>query len=399
MIHRLPGSAADAELAIVPENLFLIVYFLYMMNKKVYTAVMYMVFVHNQHSTESRQTVCGSAIPVVPDGDHTSTSEVQPSITKPADMENLSLSEQIRFLSRTYKELEVMLDPNTKSIWCYFRPKGPPSITLGLISEMGILHRAIQALAMSQGPHEEPLVRSYILASQIPGIYNMGGDLAFLADRVRDHDREAVRCYAYRCVDGIYHIATGFDCGIVSISLVQGDALGGGLEAALCCNFIVAERGVKMGVPEILFGLFPGMGACSMLARRIGSAMAERIIFSGRIYSAEEMYDLGVVDLLVERGCGEEAVREYIGDSRKHSARQGIYRARQHANPMTLAELRDITDMWVDTAMRLSDADLRRMSHLQSAQNRRLRREAVLQPRSAALTPLPDGQGRSRASI
>jgi DSF synthase len=207
-----------------------------------------MILVRNQQPTESSPTVCGSNIPMAPDADRTLKDEVRRSIPKTADGEIMSLSEQMRFLSRTYKELEVLLDPNTKSIWCYFRPKGPPSITLGLISEMGVLHRAIQALAMSQGPHEEPLVRSYVLASQIPSIFNMGGDLAFLADRVRDRDREAIRCYAYRCVDAIYHIATGFDCGIVSVSLVQGDALGGGLEAALCCNFVVAERGVKMGV-------------------------------------------------------------------------------------------------------------------------------------------------------
>jgi DSF synthase len=200
-------------------------------------------------------------------------------------------------------------------------------------------------------------------------------------------------------VDAIYHIATGFDCGIVSIALVQGDALGGGLEAALCCNFVVAERGVNMGLPEILFSLFPGLGAYSLLSRRIGSAMAERIIFSGRIYRAEEMYDLGVVDLVVERGCGEETVREYVGDSRKQGARRGVYRARQRANPLTLAELRDIADVWVDTTLGLSEADLRRMSHLQSAQNRRLRREAILQTRSAAVTPVADGQGRSRAPI
>jgi DSF synthase len=298
----------------------------------------------------------------------------------------------MRFLSRTYKELEVLLDPNTKSIWCYFRPKGPLSITPGLIREMGVLHRAIPALVVSQGPYEEPLIRSYVLASQIPGIYNLGGDLSFLADKVRQRDRDSIRCYAYNGVDAIYHIATGFDCGIVSIALVQGDALGGGLEAALCCNFIVAGRGVKMGLPEILFSLFPGLGAYSLLSRRIGSAMAERIIFSGRIYSAEEMYDLGVVDLVVERGCGDEVVREYVGDARKHGARRGVYRAPQRANPLTHAELRDIADVWVETTLGLSDADLRRMGHLQSAQDRRLRREAVMHPRTEVPSPLPKGR-------
>jgi DSF synthase len=283
----------------------------------------------------------------------------------------------MRFHGRTYDELKVVLDPNTKCVWCYLRPKGALSLTPGIISELIVLRHAIQSLIASQGPHEEPFVRYYVLASEIPGIYNMGGDLSFLIDRIRQRDREAIRNYAYRCVDVVYHTVTGFESGIVSVGLVQGDALGGGLEAALCCNFVVAESGAKMGVPEILFSMFSGMGAYSMLSRRIGSAMAERIIFSGRIHSADEMYALGVVDLIVESGCGEEAVREYLADSRKYGARQAIYRARQRANPLALGELRDIADLWVETAMGLSDADLRRMSHLQSAQDRRLRREAV----------------------
>ena len=88
-------------------------------------------------------------------------------------------------------------------------------------------------------------------------------------------------------------------------------------------------------------------------------------------------------------------MREYIGDARKHGARQSIYRARQRANPLTLAELRDIADVFVETVLGLSDADLRRMSHLQSAQVRRLRREAVLPSRGDLQPSLTSGQKRS----
>ena len=337
-----------------------------------------MTFVFKHHSTESGETLAESRNPIAPEGDRASTGEAHSSMPKGADVKVLGRSELMRFLSRTYQELDVVLDPNTKCIWCYQRPKGPPSFTPSMVRELIVLHRSIQALVASQGPDEEPLVRYYVQASQIPGIYNMGGDLSFLADRIRDHDREAIRHYAYGCVDAVYHIAVGFDSGIVSVGLLQGDALGGGLEGALCCNFIIAERGVKMGLPEILFNSFPGMGGYSMLSRRLDSVRAERMIFSGRIYSAEEMYDLGVIDLVVDSGCGEQAVREYVGDSRKHGARRAIYRARQRANPLTLSELRDITDMWVETTMKLTEADLRRMSHLQSAQVRRLRRGAPL---------------------
>jgi DSF synthase len=246
-----------------------------------------------------------------------------------------------------------------------------------MVRELIAMHRAIQGLIASQPPGADAIIEYYVQCSRIPGIYNMGGDLAFMTDRIHHADREAIRRYAYDCVDAVYHIATGFDSGVVSVCLLQGDALGGGLEGALCCNFIVAERSVKMGLPEILFNCFPGMGAYSILSRRLDVGKAERMIFSGRIFSAQEMYDMGVIDLVVEDGEGEDAVRDFIGDERKFRARQAIYRARQRVNPLTLAELRDVTDLWVETAMKLTPADLRRMKHLQSAQTRRLQRNAL----------------------
>jgi DSF synthase len=344
-----------------------------------------MVLLRSIDPARSGDTHSGSEKPIVPDRSGDSTAAASSAGVQP-----LSLSEQMRFLSRTYNELKVVLDPNTKCIWCHLQPKGPPSFTPSMIRELIVLHRSIQALAASQGPDEDPLVRYYVQGSEIPGIYNMGGDLAFLADRIRHGDREAIRQYAYGCVDAVYHIATGFDSRIVSVGLLQGDALGGGLEGALCCNFIVAERDIKMGMPEVLFNSFPGMGGYSMLCRRLDAARAERMMFSGRIYSADEMYELGLVDLVVDSGCGEDAVRDYVSDPRKFGARQAIYRARQRANPLTLAELRDITDMWVDTTLKLSEGDLRRMSHLQSAQIRRLRRDAVAPAPTDSPSSCPD---------
>jgi DSF synthase len=288
------------------------------------------------------------------------------------------LAEQIRFLCRTYEELEVRYDPNSQSVWCYLRPDRSSCFTPGLIRELVALHRAIQGLIALQPPGATKLIHYYIQRSSIPGIYNTGGDLGFLIDCISHGDRESIRHYAYGCIDAVFLIATGFDSDVVSVCLLEGDALGGGLEGAICCNYIIAERGVQLGLPEILFNSFPGMGAYSILARRIGGAKAERMILGGKVFSAEEMYELGVVDLIVDRGAGEQAVHNFICDQRKYRPRCGIYRARQRINPLTLDELREVTDLWIETAMKLTPADLRRMKHLQTAQARRLRRHSVL---------------------
>jgi DSF synthase len=155
--------------------------------------------------------------------------------------------------------------------------------------------------------------------------------------------------------------------------LVQGDALGGGFECALADDVIIAERGAKFGLPEVLFGLFPGMGAYSFLSRKIGDALAERMMVSGHVYTAEDLYDLGLVTMLADPGNGEAAVHTFIkSDQRAFRARTALSRIRQQVEPVTRKELLDITDTWVEAALTLSEGDLKKMRRLASAQDRRL---------------------------
>jgi DSF synthase len=158
----------------------------------------------------------------------------------------------------------------------------------------------------------------------------------------------------------------------VTIALVQGDALGGGFEAALSCDVIIAERSAKFGFPEILFNLFPGMGAYSLLSRRLDGARAEKMILSGRIYTADELHSMGLVEQVVEDGKGQQAVREYVSrGSRRHNGQSTLSAARRMVQPLRLEELRAVTELWVDAALRVSEVDLRKMGRLKAAQGRR----------------------------
>ena len=82
---------------------------------------------------------------------------------------------------------------------------------------------------------------------------------------IRDQDEATLRAYAYRCIDILYDNYRGLDLPIMTVALVQGDAIGGGFEAMLTNDVVIAERDAKFGLPEILFNLFPGMGAHSFL--------------------------------------------------------------------------------------------------------------------------------------
>lgn len=84
------------------------------------------------------------------------------------------------------------------------------------------------------------------------------------------------------------------------IAAVNGFALGGGLELALACDFIIASKTAKMGAPEVSLGLICGYGGTQRLARFVGKSLAKMITLTGDIYSAEQMEKWGVVALVTE---------------------------------------------------------------------------------------------------
>jgi DSF synthase len=281
---------------------------------------------------------------------------------------NSSLPLHLRVAQETYANLDVELDPETKTYWCFMNPQGRPSYTPGLLRDILAVQRSVNAICAEQTPGETMPLHYFVMGSRIPGIYNLGGDLGLFAQKIRNGERANLTTYAHSCVDALW-----VDAPVTKIALVQGDALGGGFEAALACNVIVAERSAKFGLPEVLFNLFPGMGAYSFLSRRLDGQRAEKLILSGKVFTAEEMHEMGIVDVLAEDGDGQRAVQEYIDrHARRHNAYRAVMQVRQRVNPVTIEELRDVTDIWVDAAMRLTEADLRKMVRLTAAQDRRL---------------------------
>jgi DSF synthase len=209
-----------------------------------------------------------------------------------------------------------------------------------------------------------------VMASRRTGVFNLGGDLMLFLNLIRENDREGLLNYAMYCVDSIYTRINGYDASTVTISLVQGDALGGGFELALASDLIVAEAGTRLGLPEILFNLFPGMGAYSFLARRIGARKTEAMLLSGNIYTAEQLAEMGVVDIIAPVGEGKRTVEQWIRKHHHHhNGMRSIYDCRRHVWPITHKELTDIAVMWVDTALKIHEIDLRMMRRLLKAQS------------------------------
>jgi len=268
-----------------------------------------------------------------------------------------------------YQHLDVRYEAAHGALWYMMRPTPRPCFSPALLGEIRDCHRRLDAWTGSSAGQQAPPVRFMVGASLIPKCFNLGGDLALFSDLIEARDHARLHRYALDCVELVYLNATNLQANVTTISLVQGDAFGGGMEAAISCNVVVAEHRARFGLPEVLFNLFPGMGAYQLLSRRVGPARAERIILSGSTYTAEEFHQMGIVDVLVADGTGPDAVRKYMREhSRRRNAFDGLMQVRHHLEPITRESLEKVVEVWVECAMRLEARDLRLMRRLARTQ-------------------------------
>lgn len=267
-------------------------------------------------------------------------------------------------------QLKTYYDARNRIIWLLMKGAPRPAFTLNLLNEITSEIKAVkQDMAESDGEKYDFLV----LGSDIEGVFNLGGDLDLFCQYIRNRDRDGLLKYAKLSIDLVYQNMVHFGEDMTSISLIQGDALGGGFEAAFSANVVVAERGCKCGLPEVLFNMFPGMGAFSILSRKIGFAEAEKMIMSGSVYSTEKLYDMGLVDILAEKGEGEVAIYRYIKSTqRSKNTYRSMQQVKDICNQVSYEELIGIGKVWADAALKLSDKDLRMAERLVRRQNTRV---------------------------
>jgi DSF synthase len=269
------------------------------------------------------------------------------------------------------EQLSAFFDGEQHAMWLRWNPTPRPNFNPDLLRDLDRYCRFITHTGgeVNCGGKSAP-VEFAILASKVPGVFNLGGDLGLFTRLINSQDRDGLLGYGKACVDVLYRNYIGHELPITTISLIQGECLGGGFEAALSSDVLVAERQARFGFPEIMFNLFPGMGAYSFLERKVGKRSTENLITSGKIYSADDMLAMGVVDVVVDQGRGEAEIAGFIRSrGRSRNAMAGIAAARRRVHKLDYEELMGVVEVWVDTALNLSHRDLKLMQRLVSRQN------------------------------
>ncbi len=199
----------------------------------------------------------------------------------------------MRFRFRVFRfdlaEIEVTWEESTGTLWSFMTPSSRPSFNPAILRD---LQSWQQEIRRAFGAEADPL-KYLVLGSRYPGVFNLGGDLQFVADRAEARDLGALIAYGNTCVDVLHQNMVSLDLPIVTIALIQGDAIGGGFESALSFDVLIAERGARFSFPEPAVRHVSRRWSPCHSYTQLNAAQAEKLMLSGRTYTAEEMYELG----------------------------------------------------------------------------------------------------------
>jgi enoyl-CoA hydratase len=187
----------------------------------------------------------------------------------------------------------VLVEPGVVTT---IRLNNPP---LNLVSKG--LTRALDA-ALERVEHDEA-TRAVVVAATGDRAFSAGSDVKELPSlRGRVAEEKLIE------ENAVYtRLAT---LSVPTVAAIEGDALGGGLELALCCDLRVASEDARLGMPEVRLGVIPGSGGTQRLPRLIGLARAKEMILLGELIGAKTAYEIGLVNRIAPKGRAEPVARE-----------------------------------------------------------------------------------------
>lgn len=170
-----------------------------------------------------------------------------------------------------------------------------PPLNILNLRMMEDLSGELERLAEDKGVHVA------VLESAIPGVFSAGAD-------VKEHLPES----AELLISAFGRLATRLiSLQIPTVAVVQGKCLGGGMELALACDFVIADESATFGQPEVKVGVYPPVAA-ALYPRMAGLRSAYRVLLTGETFTAREAQSMGLVTEVVEGGRLESEVGKLL---------------------------------------------------------------------------------------
>ena len=253
--------------------------------------------------------------------------------------------------------IAITYDPASVTAVVSFENDEVPSCTLRVVQA---LHAACDAIVAAK--MRGVAIMQMILMSHVDGIFNMGGDLGLMAAAARAGDDAKLVEYGILTASLVHRTWNGLGCGVTTIAAVDGDAFGGGCEAALSANIVVATPKSRFAFPEVRFGLYPAMGATSLVGRRTSPAIATDWITKGDILSANRARSLGLVDRIVANDPERRLLRFLRNRPSSRDTLREVARLRRLHADYSFDEAKQIVLQW---AASVAAAPPRTLTHIE----------------------------------
>jgi enoyl-CoA hydratase/carnithine racemase len=207
-----------------------------------------------------------------------------------------------------------------------------------LLGELEQFAAAIDTLA--------PITSACIISSARPGGFSVGGDLKELYSNAL-HLSPKKRVAGLRTfVQRIHRVANAIDAApFITLAAVHGLCMGGGLELALLCDLIVADKMARFGFPELRLGFIPGFGGIPRLRRDVGNSFIRDLLFTGRTVKAEAAQQAGLVTHLAGEGYALQVARSMAQQITKFDPEARVA-AKKFIKPIPYQELREEVELF-----------------------------------------------------
>jgi enoyl-CoA hydratase len=186
-----------------------------------------------------------------------------------------------------------------------------------------------------------PITSACIISSARPGGFCAGADLKELYRGALPLSRKQRASGIRKFLERIHAVANAIDAApFVTVAAVHGLCIGGGLELALLCDLIVADKMARFGFPELRLGLIPGFGGIPRLRRDVANSFIRDLLFTGRTVKAEAAQQAGLVTQLAGEGYALQVARSMAQQITKFDAETRAA-AKKFIKPIPYKELRE----------------------------------------------------------